>query len=364
MTLAAFVPIIDELRSRGKAGATTILADLEVIVRRSRVIADAVATYEAGAAARVAVPYEEVVATVAGIEALLAIVTPDLDYPLALGGALRDVERALFDLGTLRRSFASQTTPTAGTTNVFDPGTAPFVPYRLRQGDTLERLARAYLGDVARAGEIVSLNALSYPYLETERDYRPSEFAPDTSATVEFDPGEFATTGGIDRFGVPAGVRVTGEVLWLPSDATVSPSLTLTDRDVELWGRDLKLAGGFLVVDDQGEADVVAGKDNIVQALGQRIMTSQGELLFHPTYGMETLLAVGIEGTRANVVLSGMVVARAVKDDPRVTHVRNLEVLFRETVNSADMIVGLIGASGATLPLNLVIPESVGAAAA
>ena len=357
MTLADFLPLVDTLRAAGKPDAAAVQRQLESIVTRAGTIAAAVAAYEAGAAVRVAVPYDEVRTTVDQVEALLAVVIPDLDYPLALAGALRDVERALFDLHILRRLFASQATPGAAQTNVFQPGAAPLVPYRLKQGDTLERVALATLGDIARAAEIIALNRLDYPYVDTTRDYLPPEFDPE-----DFALGEFAVAGGVDRFGVPAGVRVTGEVLRLPSDAIVPQASTFTSRDVELWGRDLELADGFLALTDDGACDVVAGKDNIVQALSQRIATPLGELLLHPTYGMETLLAVGVEGTRANVVLSGMTVAKTVKQDPRVTDVRNLNVLFRDTVNQTDMVVGLIGASGATLPLNLVIPEAVTAA--
>lgn len=354
MTLREYLPLVDALRAAGKAGAADVLTALETLLARAARIASAVAAYEAAQATTVAVPYDEVLATVAHLEALLEIVTPDLDYPLGLAGALRNVERALFDLQVLRRTFASQALPGVAQTNVFQPGPAPLVPYRLRQGDTLERLALTTLGDVARAIEIVTLNRLDYPYVETSRDYVPAEFAP-----TDFATSDFAVAGAVDRFGVPEGVRVTGELIWLPSDAVVPQAAAFTDRDVELWGRDLELADGFLVVTDDGDGEVVAGKDNIAQALGQRIATAKGELVLHPTYGMETLLAVGVEGTRANVVLSGMVVARAVKEDPRVTAVRNLSVLFRDTVNLTDMTVGLIGASNATLPLNLVIPEAV-----
>lgn len=353
MTLADFLPLVDELRSRGKLAAGDVYATLTVIVDRTRTIAAAVADYEGQQAPRIGVPYDEVLATVTQIDAVLALVTPDLDYPLELAGRLREVQQALFDLQTLRRIFASQATPGAAQTNVFQPGAAPLVPYRLRQGDTIERLARALLGDVERAIEIVELNGLAYPYLETARDYVPAEFAPG-----DFDPVEYATAGAVDRHGVPDGVRVTGEVINLPADARVPEGLALTDRDVELWGRDLKLEGGFLALSDDGEALTVEGKDNIVQALGQRIATSRGELLLHPEYGMETMLAVGVEGTRANVVLSGMEVARTVKQDPRVTRVTNIEVLFQETVNRAGMQVGLIGAANATLPLNLVLPTA------
>lgn len=362
MTLAEYLPVVDDLRSRGKPSASEVYRQLTVVVDRARTIAAAVAAYETRRAQKIAVPYDEVLATVRAMEvdplpttgvSLLATVIADVDYPLALAGHLRDVEQSLYSLVLLRRLFASQTTPTAGVSNVFQPTAAPLVPYRVKQGDTLERLALATLGSVDRAIDIVILNGLDYPYLEATRDYVPVEFASDA-----FDPDDFATAGGVDRAGVPAGVRVTGELLWLPSDAVVGMGDLVTDRDVELWGRDLQLADGYLAVTDDGDVRTVEGRDNIVQALGQRIGTGRGELVLHPAYGIERMLAVGIEGTYANTVLSGLEVAKTVKQDPRVTNVRNLEVLFQGTANRAEMRVGLIGAADATLPLNLVIPES------
>jgi len=155
-------------------------------------------------------------------------------------------------------------------------------------------------------------------------------------------------------------VRVTGETLWLPSDATVpDPAASFTDLDVELYGRDIALPDGQLALGPDGDLVTVEGRANIVQALGQRIRTTRGELVLHPEYGMETLLAVGVEGTHERVKLSGLELARTVLQDPRVVGIGSLNVRFADTANRIDMDVRLIGPGQRSLALNEIIPDSI-----
>ena len=354
MTLREHRAVIDDLRRRGKVAAVAAGERLDVIVSRAETIATAVTAYETGSAALVAVPYVEVRTTVRAIEEFVLTYYEDVDYEADLFVQLRALAQQLFSLSMLRHVFASQATLTGAVTNVFVPSDAPLTPYRLRQGDTLERIALETMADVGRVQDIIDLNDLVYPFVLTDRDYVVGDFTP------EFDPYGFRVGLTVDRTNVPPGVLVTGEVIYLPSDARVPRAAQLTDRDVELWGRDLALDGdGFLAIDANGELQTVAGVDNIRQALAQCIRVVRGELVLHPDYGIERLLAVGIEGTEQNALFSGLEVARTVRRDPRVTGVRNINVSLLDTTNAASMTVGLIGASQATIPLNLVLPESV-----
>lgn len=352
MALSDFLPVLDDLRRRGSATAGAAFIALSDIIARGRALADALEAVEVGAAAEVAVPFADVLGLARDIDAFTAAYFGDLDYPPDLFQALRTASIAVTSLQTVRRRFAREAgTPGDGI------GVGPLIPYRLRQGDTVERLARDYLGAIERSWEILELNELRYPFLRTERNYAPPEYD-----WGDFDPSEYVTHPLPDRTGVPAGVLVTGEVLWLPADARLPASGgAFTDRDVELYGRDLGLVDGVLAVDGNGQLVTVEGARNIVQALRHRIGSMRGDLLLHPDYGMEQLLAVGIEGTRTNALISGVEVARTVRQDPRVVQVRQLEILFKDTVNTAHMRVGLIGAERRELPLNLVIPETAGA---
>lgn len=351
MTLADYLPVLDALRPTTTSAAAAHEA-LATIIDRTRRIGAALDAYESKTATVVAVPFVEVLATTALIDTFVATYLPELAYPAELFTVARDIQHALYSLHALRLAFASQATATGGVQNVFIPGPAPLIPYQLRQGDSLERLAQRYLGNIERSWDLVDLNGLVYPFLDTARDFSPSQFRSD-----EFSE-EFRTDIEPDRTGVPAGVAVTGETIWLPSDAAVPPRdvATRTDRDVELFGRDLLLAGGLLVFSGTGDLVTVEGVDNVVQALRNRLATMRGELLLHPDYGMERGLALGIEGTRTNAIIAGLETARTVRQDPRVAAVRNLEVVLHDTINRAGMTVDLIG--GRDVPLNLVLPES------
>lgn len=351
MALSDFLPVLDDLRRRGHATAAAAFVSLSDVIMRGRALADALEVVELGAAAEVAVPFADVLGLVRDVDGFVAAYFADLDYPPELFQSLRTASIALTSLQTVRRRFVRE-----GGALTDGVGTGALIPYRLRQGDTVERLARDYLGSIERGYEILELNRLRYPFLRTERTYAPGEYE-----ISEFDPTEYATTPFPDRTGVPAGVLVTGEVLWLPADARLPANGgAFTDRDVELYGRDLQLADGVLVIDGNGQLGTLEGRRNIIQALRHRIGSMRGDLLLHPDYGMEQLLAIGIEGTRTNALIAGVEVARTVRQDPRVVQVRQLEVLFKDTINTAFMRVGLIGAERRELPLNLVIPETAG----
>jgi hypothetical protein len=337
MALDDYLETLDDLRRRGIATdvAYTTLADL---VKRGQEIGTALTDLARGETTRATVSFAEITALARDLETFAATYYTDLDYPADLFQAVRAAQRSLFDLTTFRRHFAAQST-TAASQAEGAPSRRGLVPYQLRRGDSLEHLASAFLGAVARWSQIALLNDLVFPFLETDRDFAPAEFDPS-----EFEEDDFLTKPQPDRTGVADGVKVTGEVIWLPPDAHVpgrdSPFLA---EDVELFGRDIAVLNGVLQITTDGDVITVAGKPNIVQALGQRIRTVRGELLLHRDYGIERRLAIGVEGTWGNVVLSGLELARTVAQDPRVTGVTNPEILFEQTVNRLAMTVGLIG---------------------
>ncbi len=355
MSLSDFLPTLDALRARGKTNAGAALLSLEGIITRGQALADAMTARERGEADHIATPFSELLSLVDGIDTFIAPLFGDLDYSPDLFIALRAAQDGLLRLQTVRRLFADQQTLTAGQVGGTAPTTAGLVPYVLRQGDSVERLALRYLGDIERFIEILELNALAYPYLITDRDYRPAIYDPQF-----FDPAMYDTNPQPDRTGIPDGVRVTGETIWLPPDANVpAGEATFTELDVELYGRDLALTDGVLALNAHAEARTVEGRDNIVQAVEQRIGTGRGELLLHPGYGMERPLAVGVEGTRANTVVAGLELARTVMQDPRVVRIPNAQVLFADTVSRIALEAILIGPGQRSLALNEVVPNSI-----
>lgn len=350
--LSTYLPEVDALRRRGKLNAPAAFASLEEIIERGQKIAAAVAAYRAKEADLIAVPFFEVIITTDLIEEFIELYFADLDYPPELFLALRAAEEGLFSLQTLRLTFASQASATAGVAaDVFVPGPGPLVPYRVRQGDTLERIALNFLGSTDRSWEIIDLNQLVYPFLIT--DETAPRYA--TQFTEEFDPTEFQ----IGRLSIP-GIGVTRDILMLPGDALVTgPALERSELDVELFGRDYSAPYGRLARGEDGDFETVESEQNVIQALRKRVGTFRGEIVYYPGYGIDQLLAIGVEGTRSNVIVSGVSVARCVYQDPRVVSVQNLEILFADTINRALMTVKLIGPSQREIPLNLVVPETI-----
>jgi len=178
MSLADFLPALDALVVRGKATAPAARLAVVDIIRRGARLTLALEAGRAGATARIPVPLSEVFSLARTIDGFIATYFDDLDFDSALFAALRVAQRRLLSLQALRRFFAAQDTVSADRANdAARPTVAPLVPYQLRQGDTLERLALRFLGDVARAAELIELNDLAYPFLDTARSLAPAEFA-------------------------------------------------------------------------------------------------------------------------------------------------------------------------------------------
>lgn len=148
------------------------------------------------------------------------------------------------------------------------------------------------------------------------------------------------------------------------------------DAFARLFGRDLRLdfawSGGFyedadLAVERGATTDltVVAGVDNLTQAIVDRLKTRRGELtaLGHPDYGSRHHELVGEPNVERVRQLIKLFVLQALRHEPRITKVRSATVRPehappRETVR-IELSVEVIGAA---TPLNLVVPFSLGGA--
>lgn len=158
---------------------------------------------------------------------------------------------------------------------------------QIHYGETLQVFAARTLNDAAQWVQIAALNNLAPPYVSALPGYR---------------------------------MAVYGDTLLIPG-VTQDNTPTLTSAE-DVLQRDIALSQkGLLTANEKGDFSLVAGRDNLGQALGVRVTTEPGELLYHLEYGC---LAANLKGERAdpvNALLAQSYVHRAVSEDDRVASI-------------------------------------------
>lgn len=170
------------------------------------------------------------------------------------------------------------------------PFDRPLVGFRfveVRRGDTLQAIAAREMGDATRWHEIISYNRLVPPYV--------------TDDEAEAGPG----------------VVLAGGMLMVPAPAAVTVA---TDPE-QVFERDAELRSGQLVVGDDGDLRVVSGRDNLRQAIRNRIETDRGEIIFHPAYGSQIRQLLGTVNGPTAGLLAAQYARTAVESDPRIQRV-------------------------------------------
>ena len=196
----------------------------------------------------------------------------------------------------------------------------------VRTGDTLQRIALRELGDAARWKEIALLNGLDrWPYLSSDG------------------------SAGTIQYGKPILIPAT------PQNSTNASTLhddrykQQGDTASRLYGRDLKLymnTAGKLDIALLGNGDpvLVAGHENLIQAVMLKTRIFQGELLESKDFGLRRL--VGERTTQGAVRLAAFGVRVAAQSDRRI---KSATVTARAQANAVwvDVSVQPAGSSGA-----------------
>jgi phage baseplate assembly protein W len=187
-------------------------------------------------------------------------------------------------------------------TTIFDKPLNGFRFVETRYGDTLQAIAARELGDAARWVDLIAFNGLVPPYLTD------------------------------DPTAVADGVLLTGSLIKLPAPVAVVSAATEPDL---VFGRDISLNRGQLFDDGSGDLAVVAGRENLKQAIKNRIDTERGELLFHLPYGSLHRRLIGTVNGPTAALLAAQYVKSALQDESRIRKVND------STANVAGDVVSV-----------------------
>ena len=162
-----------------------------------------------------------------------------------------------------------------------------------RYGDSLQLIAYRELGDASNWARLAWFNNLIAPFI-TDDPLLSSD--------------RVLLSGG--QIKIPTTVAASR-----PSDASVDDVL-LTD---------CQLVNRRLTVDPEtGDISVVSGRENLKQALGHRIVTDPGELMYHPNYGCKIQRRRGNKNAPVAILIGRMDVQDALEQEPRLKRINSI----------------------------------------
>lgn len=204
------------------------------------------------------------------------------------------------------------------------PAQAKIRTVTVRQGDTLMSIASRVLGNFESWYQIAQVNALVPPFIASS----PSP-----------------------------GVAAPGSVLYLPTTASLPAPAQAPSYSTNYLGRDIYYGPlNQPMIPWQGDFATISGYSNLSLSLGRRLQTTKGTLIFHPQFGSRIPPEIGHIATSKAVGHIGAFAASALKSDPRVNKVQNLQITVGENYSihvSATVIPN--GATGPTVPVNEVL---------
>jgi phage baseplate assembly protein W len=138
--------------------------------------------------------------------------------------------------------------------------------------------------------------------------------------------------------------------------------------DEELYGSDIKLQvvvskeyyglGADLKVGKKGDLQTVSGRENLGQALMQRLLTRKGELtdLGHPRYGSRLHELIGQPNNQATRDLVRLYAKECVMQEPRVKDIAEVKVTPVSGDPHAVILDITVIPIKSNVPMNLVFP--------
>lgn len=192
----------------------------------------------------------------------------------------------------------------------------------LQQGEDLRAIAARELGSATRWTELARLNDLRLPFIVPS--YRPVDRLPHT--------------------------LIWGDALLIPWPANAA----LPPTAISTHGLDVVLTHGQLQTTAEGDVATVGGTSNLIQALTHRIKTLLGELTYHPRYGCNVTLALGLPTAPFAGLMASAWVSESLRAEPRVFQIHYVTAdVAGDTIQVAARIT-LVGDNSPT-DFNLVL---------
>lgn len=186
----------------------------------------------------------------------------------------------------------------------------------LNSGDTLPRLALKYLGDSTRWGEIVEANNLRPPYITGDLS--------STSSNV-------LRTG--DKILIPQPQRNGFSQAPKGAENKLIKGLTELERSM---GVDFKVDKNFdLILSNSGDLELVAGTDNLAQAVIIKLSYERGDVIRHPTMGVG--LNPGSKFPALQKIKDDLV--RTLLQDSRIERVSGLSLVQENSALSISLTI-------------------------
>lgn len=195
---------------------------------------------------------------------------------------------------------------------------------RLHASESLMDFAARTLGDYTQWEAIANINNLQPPYVATSR-----------------------TLNG------PL-VAIPGDVLYLGTSA--GSQVPLSNYNTAYLGSDIDF--GSLDAPDipwTGDFGLVSGYNNLLGALGRRVLTALGSLIFHSNYGSRLPAEIGNIRVAAEARLLSAYLQSALLSDPRIQTVSSLIAV--PGINDSTVLTSVVipyGQSSGS-PFNLVL---------
>lgn len=209
---------------------------------------------------------------------------------------------------------------------------AQYNKYTIREGDTLQSIAQNLLNDSSRWVELVELNGLKFPFINTE---------------INQSLANTVTIG--DTILVPY-TNLLGEFL-----SSREKGLTVDTLAAYSMGRDISILFSEEDTQTRGTTDetlempeaqkdlqIVSGYDNIKQSIITRLNTPKGSLLLHPLYGNTFHEFIGMPNTDQNISKLRVELEKTIRQDERIKSANVTTLKVSDDIVSLQVEVGLM----------------------